>query len=340
MTGDVPDGVAGSSKGPLMVSSRSGVAFAVTSAIAFGMSGPFAKALTDTGWSPESAVLARIVGGAVILLPVVVLLRRGALRGVLSAPVTVVAYGVVAVAGAQVCFFNAIQHLSVGVALMLEYLGPVLVIGWIWITTRRRPRPTTMAGVALVLGGALVVLDVFDGAVFDPVGVLWGLSAAVCLAFYFVVSAKQGDAVDPLVLSAAGLAVGAIVVGVAGMLGMVPLQVSTNDVALDGRAWPWWTAVAVLALVSAAVAYVFGIMASRALGASTASVIALVEVLCAVVAAWLLLGETVSLTQIAGGAAILTGAAVVQWRSDAPPPVEALPASAGMDGSHGVSVLP
>ncbi|WP_156148887.1 EamA family transporter [Rhodococcus sp. MEB064] len=329
-----------SAKGAAMLSSRSGVAFAIVSALSFGMSGPFAKALTDAGWSPEAAVLARIVGGAVILLPVIALLRRSAVAGLRSAPVTVIAYGVIAVAGAQVCFFNAIQHLSVGVALMLEYLGPVLVIGWVWISTRRRPRWTTLVGVVLSLSGALVVLNVFDGAVFDPVGVLWGLSAAVCLAFYFVVSARQGDAVDPLVLSAAGLAVGAIVVAAAGMLGMVSLQASTADVELSGRAFPWWTAVAVLAFVSAAVAYAVGIMASRALGASTASVIALVEVLCAVAAAWILLGETVSFVQMIGGAAILVGAAVVQWRAEAPTLQATAPVPTGMDGSRGVSLLP
>ena len=39
------------------------------------------------------------------------------------------AYGVIAVAGAQLCYFSAVQYLSVGVALLLEYLAPVLLIG-------------------------------------------------------------------------------------------------------------------------------------------------------------------------------------------------------------------
>lgn len=315
-----------------MSSTRSGVAFAVVSAAAFGMSGPFAKALTDAGWSPEAAVLARIVGGSLILLPVIALLRRHSLSALRTSPVTVVAYGVIAVAGAQVCFFNAIQHLSVGVALMLEYLGPVLVIGWVWARTRVRPAPTTLAGVAMALGGALVVLDVTDGAVLDPVGVAWGLSAAVCLAFYFVVSAHEDNAVDPLILSAAGMAVGAVVVALAGLSGMVGIRMSTSDVTLSGHPVSWWVPVVVLAFVSATVAYVFGIVASRRLGAPTASVIALVEVLCAVVAAWLLLGQSMSFGQMVGGAAILAGAATVQRKSSTSPSIEVSAVTAGTDG--------
>ncbi|MFC7961115.1 EamA family transporter [Rhodococcoides kroppenstedtii] len=313
-----------------MLSSRSGLAFALISAVSFGMSGPIAKGLTDAGWSPESAVLARIVGGALLLVPIVLLVRRRALAAIRRAPAVVVTYGVIAVAGAQVCYFNAIQHLSVGVALMLEYLGPVLVIGWLWATTRRRPHPTTLVGVALAFGGALVVLDVFEGAVLDPIGVAWGLGAAVCLAFYFVISARQDDAVDPLVLSAGGLVVGSVVVAVAGVVGLVPLRASTTDVALGGYVAPWWVAAAILAAVSGVLAYVFGIMGTRRLGASTASVVALLEVVCAVLSAWWLLGQTVSLTQIAGGAAILAGAAVVQSRRSVPPAPGLVPVASRM----------
>lgn len=313
-----------------MLSSRSGLAFALISAVSFGMSGPIAKGLTDAGWSPESAVLARIVGGAILLVPIVLLVRRRALAAIRRAPAVVVTYGVIAVAGAQVCYFNAIQHLSVGVALMLEYLGPVLVIGWLWATTRRRPHPTTLIGVALAFGGALVVLDVVEGAVLDPIGVAWGLGAAVCLAFYFVISARQDDAVDPLVLSAGGLVVGSVVVAVAGLTGLVPLRASTTDVVLGGQVAPWWVAAAILAAVSGVLAYVFGIAGTRRLGASTASVVALLEVVCAVLSAWWLLGETVTLTQIAGGAAILAGAAVVQSRRSVPPAPELVPVASRM----------
>ena len=40
-----------------------GLAFALTSALTFALSGPFARALMDAGWSPTAAVIARLAGG-------------------------------------------------------------------------------------------------------------------------------------------------------------------------------------------------------------------------------------------------------------------------------------
>ena len=55
---------------------------------------------------------------------------------------TVVAYGLVPIAGAQLFYYNAVAHLSVGVALLLEYTAPILVVGWLWATTRRTAHAT------------------------------------------------------------------------------------------------------------------------------------------------------------------------------------------------------
>ena len=101
---------------------------------------------------------------------------------------TVIAYGLVPIAGAQLCYYNAVAHLSVGVALLLEYTAPVLVVGWLWATTRRRPTNLTLAGVALAVAGIMLVLDVFAGAHINATGVAWGLAAAVCAACYFMMS--------------------------------------------------------------------------------------------------------------------------------------------------------
>ena len=64
-----------------------------------------------------------------------------------------VAYGVVAVAGAQLCYFSAVQYLSIGVALLLEYLAPVLLIGYHWVVRRRRPATTVLSGRPCRLSG-------------------------------------------------------------------------------------------------------------------------------------------------------------------------------------------
>ena len=64
----------------------------------------------------------------------------------------IAAYGFVAVAGCQLFFFNAVEHLSVGVALLLEYCGTCSSCGWMWLRHGQRPRRLTVVGGALAIG--------------------------------------------------------------------------------------------------------------------------------------------------------------------------------------------
>ncbi|MFP5283925.1 MAG: EamA family transporter, partial [Actinomycetes bacterium] len=173
---------------------RRGLGLAIVSAAAFGLSGALAKSLMEIGWSPGAVVLVRI-GGAflTLLVPALLLLRRSGLPSGRQTR-TVVAYGVVAVALAQLCYFSAVQYLPVGVALLLEYTAPVLLIGWHWWRRRTAPSAWVLGGATLAMVGMTGVPNVWEGLVLNPVGVLWGLGAAVCLCAYFLLSEAGGDA--------------------------------------------------------------------------------------------------------------------------------------------------
>src|SRR5581483_813670 len=135
-----------------------GFAMALLSAATFGTSGSFARSLIDAGWSAQAAVVGRIgIAAAVLAVPAVVAVRgrwrvvRRSLRGVTL-------FGLLAVAGAQVGFFNAVRYLPVGVALLVEYLGIILVVGWMWVRHGQRPRKLTIAGGLVAIAGLFFVL--------------------------------------------------------------------------------------------------------------------------------------------------------------------------------------
>lgn len=294
-----------------------GLLIAVASAAAFGLSGSLARSLLDIGWSPAAIVATRIGGAFVILLiPCLLLLRRTGLPTRAESG-RLVAYGVVAVAGAQFCYFSAVQYLSIGVALLLEYLAPVLLIGWHWARSRQRPATPVFVGAGLSLAGLVLVLDLRSGVELNPIGVLWGVGAAVCLSAYFVLadgptSSTQPAPVHPLLLTTAGSGVGAVVIGGAAVLGLLPLTAARADTTLASTTMPWWVPVLLLIVVSAAFAYLSGIVAVRRLGSSVASFVSLSEVIFAVVFAVILLAQQPSLTQLFGGVLVLAGIAVVQ----------------------------
>lgn len=291
-----------------------GLVIALASAAAFGLSGPMARALLDLGWTPAAVVAVRISGAFLLLVvPCVLSLRRTGLPTRRQSGRLLV-YGVVAVAGAQLCYFSAVQRLSVGVALLLEYLAPVLLIFWTWGSTRRRPPTSVFLGALLSLLGLAFVLDLRGGLQLDPVGVLWGLGAALCLCCYFVLSGSsgRGPAIPPLLLTTVGLGVGALVLLGLAALGVLPLAVRTGSAVLVGTNVPWWVPALVLITVSAVLAYLTGIVAVRRLGTSVASFVSLSEVLFAVVFAVVLLGQEPTTSQLVGGVLVLAGIAVVQ----------------------------
>ncbi|MFI9010879.1 EamA family transporter [Actinosynnema sp. NPDC053489] len=291
---------------------RGGLGFAVLSASSFGLSGPLGRGLMDAGWSSAAAVAVRVLLAAAVLAPVAVVQLRGRWGLLRRTAPLVLAYGLVAVAGCQLAYFNAVAHMEVGVALLVEYTAPVAVVGWLWLRQGQRPTRLTVLGGALGVVGLLLVLDVVSGARVSAVGVLWALGAMVGAAAYFVLNAREADGLPGTVLAAGGLLVGGVVLLLAGAVGLVPFAVSTAPVPFDGFHVPWWPPVLALGVVTAALAYVAGIAATRRLGSRLASFVALTEVVMALVFAWLLLGEAPGPVQLAGGAFILVGVVAVK----------------------------
>ncbi len=183
-----------------------GLGLALLSAITFSTSGTFARSLIEAGWSAEAAVATR-VGVASLLLALPAALSLRGRWNVLRRNLGILAvFGLLAVAGAQACFFNAVRYLPVGVALLLEYLGIILVVGWMWVVHGQRPRRLTVAGSVAALLGLVFVLDLAGGGRLDPIGVLWGLAAGVGLAAYFVLSAGGDGDLPATAMASGGLA--------------------------------------------------------------------------------------------------------------------------------------
>jgi drug/metabolite transporter (DMT)-like permease len=253
-----------------------------------------------------------LVAAGVLTIPALIMLR-GRFGVLVQEGRSIAGYGVMAIAVAQLCYFNAVARLSVGVALLLEYLGILLVVGWLWLRHGHRPRRLTVAGAVAAILGLALVLDVAGGHHLDPSGVLWGLGAAVGLAVYFVVSAQADSALPPITMAWAGMAVGSLCLVVVGVLGVVPISASTADVQFLHYRTSWLVPVLGISLVAAVFAYAAGITAARTLGAKLSAFVGLSEVLFAVLFAWLLLGQLPGTSQIVGGAFIVGGVALVQW---------------------------
>jgi drug/metabolite transporter (DMT)-like permease len=115
-----------------------------------------------------------------------------------------------------------------------------------------------------------------------------------------------------LVLAGVGMTVGAVVVALLGLVGVLPIVIDTaaTGVLLAGVDVGWPVAATLLVVVASVIAYLTGVAAIARIGAARGSLVALLEVVASAVASWLLLGQVPAATQLAGGALILAGVAL------------------------------
>jgi drug/metabolite transporter (DMT)-like permease len=289
-----------------------GLGLALASAVAFGGSGVAAKPLIEAGLDPLHVVWLRVAGAALVMLPLAV--RHRAL--VRRRPALLAGFGLLAVAGVQACYFAAISRIPVGVALLVEYLAPALVLGWVRFVQRRPVTRAAALGVVLAVGGLACVVEVWSGLRFDALGLLLALGAACCQVGYFVLSDQGSDsgegAPDPLGVIAYGLLVGAAVLTLVARPWGMDWSVLTGTARMDGTPVAAWVLLGWIVLVATVVAYVTGVLAVRRLSPPVAGVVACLEAVIATVLAWVLLGEHLSAPQLAGGAVVLVGAFIAQ----------------------------
>jgi drug/metabolite transporter (DMT)-like permease len=312
-----------------------GLGLALVSAVAFGGSGVAAKPLIEAGLDPLHVVWLRVAGAALVMLPLAVR-HRALLR---RRPALLAGFGLLAVAGVQACYFAAISRIPVGVALLVEYLAPALVLGWVRFVQRRPVTRAAALGVVLAVGGLACVVEVWSGLRFDALGLLLALGAACCQVGYFVLS-DQGsdsgeDAPDPLGVIAYGLLVGAAVLTLVARPWGMDWSVLSGTARMDGTPVAAWVLLGWIVLVATVVAYVTGVVAVRRLSPPVAGVVACLEAVVATVLAWVLLGEHLSAPQLVGGAVVLVGAFIAQ--SSTPAKSGQQPVASGGPGERELS---
>ncbi len=297
-----------------------GVLLTLLSAAAFGASGSLAKSLLDLGWSPAALVTVRLGGATLVLALPAFWSARGRWRPTSRSVTRLVGYGIVATGGAQLCFFNAVQFLPVGTAILLEFSAPIWLIGIYALRARRRPRASTLLAAALAVIGMALVLDVLHAGSIDLRGLAWGLGAAACLCGYYLLAEDgptgtgetSGVTAPPLVTVAVGTGVGAVVVLLAAAAGLVPWQTRVGRVELAHVRVSFVLPLVALILIPTVVSYLLGLIGIRRLGGAAASFVGLAEVLFSVAFSAVLVAQLPGPVQLVGMALVVAGIAVAQ----------------------------
>jgi drug/metabolite transporter (DMT)-like permease len=288
-----------------------------------------ARVVLTSGVTATELSSIRAVGTTVVLLLVVLASGRARLLAVRRAEVLpLLAYGVVGVALLHMTYFVAIDRLPIGIALLLEYLAPVLIALWVRVVRREPVRATLWPALALCVAGLALVAQVGgSGPGLDPLGLAAGLGAAVCFATYFLLGERLVRDRDPLTTTFWGFAIASVLWTVvepawaplqrsAGSTGTLPDVLGSVTVALPALLL-WVVVLGTLVPFGATTA------ALRHLPAATVSVVAILEPVGASLLAWWWFGESLDLAQLLGVALVLTGIVLAlraRRPADVPPP--------------------
>lgn len=264
------------------------------------------------GWTAGAAVTARIVFAALVLLIPTLLMLRGSWQLVRRAWGSLLLFGVVAVAGCQLAFFLAVQFIPPSLALLIEFMGPVMLMLWGWARTRIAPTMLTLIGAALAVLGLVAISGAIVGGGLHPLGITFALIAAVGNAAYYAAGAKADHGIPPLPFVGLGLGIAAVILVAVSATGLLPFAASSAPGIIAGAEFSPWVIIAGMVLISTVLAYVFGVAAARRLGATVASFTGYSEPLFGIFWTILLLAVVPSSIQWIGAALIIAGVATVK----------------------------
>ncbi len=292
-----------------------GYLYALLASLLFGLNGSTTKVIVEAGLSPAQLTFFRVTTIAVLAGILLFLTNRRAFRIGRRQVAVMALLGVAGVALIQWFYAVAISLLPVGIALMLEYSGVLLVALFARFVLKERVKPRIWLAIGGVLVGMAVVAQIWASTL-SPLGVLAGVAAAICLAVYFLVGERQVASSSPLVVSFWSMLFASGFWLVFSAWWQVEPQTLAQQVPLHGNlgalAVPLWLLVLWNGVVGSFAPYLLSYMALGRLTATAAGIVSASEVLFAFGFAFLWLGESLDAVQVAGVVLVLGGIVVAQ----------------------------
>jgi drug/metabolite transporter (DMT)-like permease len=282
-------------------STRLGYALAATAAAMWALNGSLARFLLDDGVNALRLSQLRSALSWVILVLVLVAARPALLKVDREDIPRLAFLGVVGLAGVHATYFFAIDRLQIGVALTIQYLGPLLILIWLAVAHKRDLGRGLWGAALLSAAGCFFVVRAYDVSSLDALGIAAAFGAAVTFAFALVWSEQFGRRYE-----AATSLVYAFGFATAFWLVAQPLWAFPFDKFDSLENVLFGLGVAVIGTL---LPFVLMVSAVRHIPASRAAIVATLEPVLAAVFAWIIHGEALSPGQIMGG--LLVVAAVV-----------------------------
>jgi drug/metabolite transporter (DMT)-like permease len=310
---DLEDGIRGRASRPAL-----GYALVLSAVSLWSVNATMAKVVIDSGGlSPLRLAELRATGAGLLLLAGVALFRPASLRLTRRELWVIAVFGIGGLALVHYLYFVAISHLDIGIALVIQYIAPVLVALWARFFVHERVRRRLWFALALALAGLSLVVEIWRGGALSGAGVAASLGAACAYALYILLaerSLQRGR--DVFSLLAWGFVFAAVFWSFAQPWRSFPGELLSRDASLLGRlaetSAPVWLLLGYIVVLGTILPFILMVTALRYIPATRATVVAMAEPVLAGLVAYVWLAEELGAVQILGGMLVLGGIVLAQ----------------------------
>ena len=214
-------------------------------------------------------------------------------------------FGILGIALAQYTYFRAIAISGVGVATVLQYVAPTLIIIYLFLRYFKKPSIPELFCIVLAMVGTvcIVMQEGLDISSFNGEAMFWGLVSAASICVYTLqpieLLKKYGTT------SIVGFAM-----FICGILSVAVFQQIESEVIWDGMTWLGLFTIIILGTVVSFNAYIEGV---RRIGAVQGSILSSLEPISAAIFGWALLGNEFTLVGIFGMICIIATVFIIAW---------------------------
>ncbi|HEY8193018.1 MAG TPA: DMT family transporter [Gaiellaceae bacterium] len=294
-----------------------GYAMVLTAATLWALNGAVSKVILQSGGvSSERLTQARSTGAFLLLFAVLVVVRRSSLRVSLRELPFLAVFGVAGLAFVAWFYFVAIERLEIGVALLIQYIAPVLVALWARYVLHEPVRQRIWAALGLSIVGLALLVEIWQGIELDGVGLLASLGAAVTFALYILMADRGLRTRSTSSLLAYGFLFAALFWAIVQPWASFPWELLDDSVSLLGRLegieLPVWLLMAWMIVLGTIVPFGLLVGSLRHITPTRAGILAMFEPVAGTVIAYAWLEEALSAPQLLGAVVVLSGICIAQ----------------------------
>jgi drug/metabolite transporter (DMT)-like permease len=293
-----------------------GYAMVLTAATLFAVNGTVAKVALSSGLTSLRLTEARSAGACIGLTLIALVRSPRSLRVSRRELPRLALFGAVGVACVQLTYFLAIHRLAIAIALLIQYLGPVLVAIYARPFLHEHVRARIWIALGLSLSGLTLMVEIWNGVQLDGLGVFYAFLGALAYAAYLLLAQREVASRDTISLMAWGFFFSTLVWTVVQPWWSFPARAVGRTVSLQGNLadvhLPVWALVLWVIVLGSIAPFTLIVASLRHITATRAGVVAMLEPVVATVVAWAWLQESLTAAQLAGAGVVLAALLLAQ----------------------------